>query len=221
MTSSVAMQQNQTPPVRTMASLSTLLPIRIFHARDDIPRVNRCSFRGEQIIGPEGRYVDDSGTVPVYYDVLPAKKAGNFFAFVDVADCMRNWANTVLRPELARRIRANPVAHRMAFTCPGEKLVGWASSIDVSVLTQNQIDSMQLRKMRGGCTAYYVTDPSVLAPMTSDVAVIAYARPAVEGGWIVTIHDLYPGPFLGNFEGNDNVTERTGRALFNWEHPVA
>ncbi len=75
---------------------------------------------------------------------------------------------------------------------------------------------------RGGARALFVTDPSILAPLTCKVTVLCDARRATHHShlsWIVYINIIRPGPKLGDLSRLDPARLQCGDLLFfDWDH---
>jgi hypothetical protein len=93
--------------------------------------------------------------------------------------------------------------------------VGWSST----ALAAGQVPSDALVKKRlgnNGASALFYKDPNALAPATSEITVICELR--MEGAVeTALVHSLYPGPDVGELEGN--MTKTTGRVWYAWDNP--
>lgn len=95
--------------------------------------------------------------------------------------------------------------------------LGWESTDDAGKYQSDDLEeffpSRSSRALR-----VKLNQTHLLAPKTSNVSISYEAR--FEGDFlVVVIHSMYPGVDIGKLNGD--ITGKTGRVFFDWDHPGA
>lgn len=157
------------------------------------------------------------------YDWMPDKLAGNFSEWKDYRDMeTTGFVQKELRP-LVDKLIARSCVGRQAIEIHAERTIGWASSIHIDKLdpeTRRSLNLIELGKHK--VRAYIVTNKEFLAPRTHLVQMNIQIKPNDEApGWICLIHNVYPGPYLGEFEEGRHITNELGLVTLHWSQQGA
>lgn len=147
-------------------------------------------------------------------------KAGNFRHWEHVEDV---FADPFVRDRfleiVLERVEEAGLWRRRAFsdtlTCP--RPVGWASTERRDAFGEEELEPFALNKRSTGLRVK-AERADILAPLTADLTVV-YDVIAEDRGWLVLVHSMYPGPDVGELDGD--VSAREGCVFFDWGHPGA
>lgn len=97
-----------------------------------------------------------------------------------------------------------------------DEVVGWASTSSINGFVAHQLRDFAPNSH----TRALVINPKrrdIRAPQTKLVTIVYEFKYEEDNGWVAVIHSIYPGPDIGELDGD--ITEREGVVFFTWEHP--
>ena len=151
---------------------------------------------------------------------IDVRRAGNFNRFAGARDLFREDAvYNGLRQhasEAARELLAKQKSNG-AFSCTivCKTPVGWESTDDVDKYAEIDLEPFRINSK---CVATRIKPErtNLLAPLTNLVTFVC--EPQFKGTeWSIFIPTMYPGKDVGDLHGN--ITNRTKRVFFDWNHP--
>jgi hypothetical protein len=143
------------------------------------------------------------------------RRAGNFFEYSSANGlfAVKHIFDEFVK-EVVKRWEAQELDTR-AVTIESASDVGWESTTPLSNFKDDDLELFELNRRATGLRVK-LGRTDIRAPKTRDVTIV-FAIKNENNYPTAVIFSIYPGVDVGELE--DDVTEREGRAFFDWNHP--